>query len=615
MELIGFPKGVDNSGVNFLSPENSFQSIEDGYVYRQELKSRKGFNVFSTGPLSDGTRVMGIFEHVLPNSTTQLLAISKSFLYKFNDITNTFDQVPMAGAAPVGGFAISSNDAYVSGTTYPFPDGTQRFVFTGLGMSDIYMYNGTDVKSFTNAADNPNYQAPAAGALTKSKYIAWFGERLNLFAPVIAGQPNPQMTLYSGIRNAAGNGDKFNVSGAGDLSADTGDFITGMKIAGDYIMLMFSRSAWTLNKTRDAFNPYFIRKVPGVLGCDADFSSVFYYYYTMSVGKTGILKCDGRELVREDNLIPFYTADQYDQTNFNLTYGGFERILAQFLFSFRSANSNLTAITQDKVQAFNYEFKTWSTYNMRFSVFGQTDLGINLSMSQIDETQNPSWLMMDTTEEIWNQIGIGESRQKTLAGDNTGFIYQLNQDYDDYFVTITAITQASSAVITHSGSAFEIGDVVYFDDVNGMDEINGQYATVLAATPTTMTVNIDTTLYTAYTSGGNVSKTISFSATTIPINPYRSEGRRVYISHVEFLLNTNGGNLEIDMFSDEETSTFKPTVLLQPSSSTKAREWITAIVDQESNFITFRMRQQNSTSPIVISSMRIHLQSGGVLTA
>ena len=331
----------------------------------------------------------------------------------------------------------------------------------------------------------------------------------------------------------------------------------------------------------------------------------------MSVGKTGILITDGRESLRRDNKIPFFTKDEMDQVNFNYTYGGFDRNNAQFLFAYRSEEASDSELTQDKVLTFNYEFHTWSFNDMRFSVFGQTDIGINLAWDDIYEGNQPSWLEMDTTEEIWNQIGIGKAVQKTLAGDNDGFIYELDADYDDYFVAISAITQASSAVLTIGESAFRVGDVVTFQDVNGMTEINGLIATVTAASLTSITVNVDSTLFTAYASAGSVRKIIFFEAETIPFNPFRSEGLKVNVSHIEFLLNANAGSLLVNLYADEETTPFKANVLLQPDVDRKARQWITCIVNQEANFITIEMKGQNIGSQVVISSVRIHCSRGG----
>lgn len=627
-EITGYATGVSRAGVNFLQPADAFQTIEDGFIYRQVVQSRPGFTFFATR-LSGATRIFGIFEHTKPDGTTDLLAVDKNYLYKYNTGTGVFDQISFAGSmAAYGGFNISANDFYVSGVSYPTASNTERFIICGKGItangagSSIFFYNGTDVRDFTSVADNPNYAAPTMGALTKAEYVTWFNERLNFIIPTIGGTSYNQGVLYSGIRTSGGNGDKFNIAGSGLLQADTYEDITGVKILGQVLALNFTRSNWTLEKTTDAFNPYFIRKVPSVLGTDAKFSAVNWSDQVRSIGKTGIIFTDGRQSLRGDNKIPYFTATEIDQIDFNLTYGGFDRIYNQFLWSYLNYESGDS--TQNRVLVHNYEEDSWSVYNQRFSVFGQTEVGQNLVWDDIDETTgNESWAQWDTTEEIWDRIGLGEAVQKTLAGDDLGFIYELNQGYDDYYTDISGITQANPAVLTVSSSAFQEGDQVVVAGVEGMTEINNfdpdtqnyvveNIYTVTSATPTSVTLNVDSTNFTAYTQNGRVSKPINFRAKTIPFNPYRDKGKRVYVSHIEVLIDTNGGNLLVDVFADDEEEPFLQDILLQPSNdSTKKREWVNMTVNNEANFITFLFKQNSPSVQVRITSTRIYASPGG----
>ena len=68
--------------------------------------------------------------------------------------------------------------------------------------------------------------------------------------------------------------------------------------------------------------------------------------------------------------------------------------------------------------------------------------------------------------------------------------------------TITNITQASQAVLTLGSHTRVVDDSIHISIVVGMVEINGLRCTVLSVTPTTVTVDIDSSLFTAYTSGG-----------------------------------------------------------------------------------------------------------------
>jgi len=618
-EIAGNPIGINRTGVNFLEPSVSYQNLYNGYVFRQKLQSRKGFRQFGTrlgsqgGDLTDNSRVMGIFNFIKPDESSETLAVTQEFLYKYVPATQIWTQIANVGFVS---FGISTNDDYVSGTAYPSETNTQRFIFCSTGMTDIYVYNGTDVQIYTNVAATPFYIAPAGGALTKAKYVEFFGGRLNFFNPVIGGTAFNQMILYSGIANAAGNGDNFNIVGAGDLSADTSQYINGVTIAGDYLLLNFNRSNWTIEKTRDAFNPYFIRKIPSVLGTDAAFSSVSWNNEAKSIGKTGIISSDGRSSLRIDDALPYFTADNIVQSQINESYGGFDRINDQFLFTYVNGSTEpQDVLSQSQVLVHNYKESTWSINNQRFSVLGESDQGIELTWSQIDETINPEWLRWDTTEDIWNKIGIESTVQKTLAGDDKSFIYQLNVDYDDYYVDVTNITQASLGVATISPCAIQVRDAVVFENVVGMTEINGINLEVTAigetnGATTSITVNLDTTDYTAYDSLGSVSKLINFYAELVPFNPYRDHGRKVNMSHIEFLVNTKESALLVDIYADEQDSPFKANVPITPTQINAERQWVMMTVNQEANFINIVMKQSSVSKFAEVTSVRIHCSPG-----
>lgn len=625
-EITGIRTGISKTGVNYLQPEDSFQSLQNGFVYRQVLQSRQGFGLFAPR-LAGEQRVMGIFEHTLPDGTKELLAFDLNFLYKYNTGSGIFDQIPFGGSlAAYTGFNISNNDAYISGTSYPTATNIARFIFTGEEItpnagSSVFFYDGSVVKDFTDVGDNPDYAAPIEGQLNSATYVLWFNERLNLINPQIAGTIYNQGILYSGIRTTSGNGDKFNVAGSGLFQADTYQNITGASILGQIIILNFDRMGYVLEKTRDAFNPYFGRAIPGVLGTNAKFSAISWDDKVNSVGKTGVLATDGRENLRTDDKINDFTENVIDQVGFNLTYGGFDRTNKHFLWSYLISESGAT--TQNSVLVKNYEEDSWSVFDMRFSVLGQCDIGLNLTWDDIDETSgNRSWKRWRNTEEIWDRIGLGQSVQKTLAGDDYGFIYELNLDFDDYFSDITNITPGTTTILTVTATAILPGDFVTISDVEGMIQINnydeetdeqsGNLYTVLSATNTSIEIDVDSILFDAYTPNtGQLSKVINFYAETIPFNPWRSIGRRVYVSHVEFLINTNGGRLYVDVFADEQETPFKQNVLLQPTSTTQATEWISMSVDQEANFITFAIKQNSPGLQIKITSIRIHCEPGG----
>jgi len=78
-------------------------------------------------------------------------------------------------------------------------------------------------------------------------------------------------------------------------------------------------------------------------------------------------------------------------------------------------------------------------------------------------------------------------------------------------------------------------------------------------------------------------------------------------------LANNGARLLVDIYDDEEPDPFKANILCEPDSdSTKSREWISIVVDNEADFHTFVMKQESPSVQVRIISIRIHASPGGL---
>ena len=78
---------------------------------------------------------------------------------------------------------------------------------------------------------------------------------------------------------------------------------------------------------------------------------------------------------------------------------------------------------------------------------------------------------------------------------------------------ISNITKATSAVITVSGT-YHVGDVVQISQVDGMSQINGMYGTVTAVGSGTITVNINSSNFTAYSGSGHLGVRVTLNLGT-----------------------------------------------------------------------------------------------------
>lgn len=91
---------------------------------------------------------------------------------------------------------------------------------------------------------------------------------------------------------------------------------------------------------------------------------------------------------------------------------------------------------------------------------------------------------------------------------------------------ITAITKAANAQITITGHGYTAGERVVIESVTGMTEINDYTATVVSVVDgNNFTVNIDSTNFSAYTSGGTVKEVLT---TDYPAVSRYYKGRRYF---------------------------------------------------------------------------------------
>ena len=69
---------------------------------------------------------------------------------------------------------------------------------------------------------------------------------------------------------------------------------------------------------------------------------------------------------------------------------------------------------------------------------------------------------------------------------------------------ITAASQANPCQITAAGHGYATGDNIFIQNVGGMVELNNKYYVVTYVGVDTFTIGVNSTAYTAYTSGGTV---------------------------------------------------------------------------------------------------------------
>ncbi len=128
--------------------------------------------------------------------------------------------------------------------------------------------------------------------------------------------------------------------------------------------------------------------------------------------------------------------------------------------------------------------------------------------------------------------------------DYIRFYYQGSPILENSY-NITAITQANPCVITTSASTgWNVGDWIYIANVAGMKQIDQRYFTILAISGTSVTLgllngsNLDSTTFTAYTSGGTAARiytlTTTYSGSDLALLKYTQTTNQMVLVHPNY---------------------------------------------------------------------------------
>ena len=130
--------------------------------------------------------------------------------------------------------------------------------------------------------------------------------------------------------------------------------------------------------------------------------------------------------------------------------------------------------------------------------------------------------------------------------DEQAYVLEFGANYVRFFkdggllteatTAITGITQANPAVVTAASHGLTNGDRVFIASVAGMTEVNNKEFTVAGATTNTFQLSgIDSSAFTAYSSGGTVGKivevTTTYSVTDIFEINYAQSADVLYLAH------------------------------------------------------------------------------------
>ena len=179
-------------------------------------------------------------------------------------------------------------------------------------------------------------------------------------------------------------------------------------------------------------------------------------------------------------------------------------------FRFRNDQNYIMLFYDTKVKFLTYA----SDGSFGFVQNGGSDLEVTTPYSLDDcrtlkFTQNKDTVVITSNSHPPQDLVRVSADTFTIADHN----FNGENPFNAINATITGITQANPAVVTATGHGFRSGDIIVITNVVGMTELNDLYFKITVLTDDTFDLRgIDSTAYTAYTSGGDADREVDYPA-------------------------------------------------------------------------------------------------------
>jgi len=265
----------------------------------------------------------------------------------------------------------------------------------------------------------------------------------------------------------------------------------------------------------DDLQPFNFYLVNTEYGSNSTFSIINMDQGVITRGDRGYIITGQTQAQRIDLEIP----DEVFQIK--LTDNGSERVTAQrdfineWMYFTYPSNQNTSKFPNRTLQ-YNYRDDSYGIFHENYTTYGVFRFRTGFTWATIGQ-RYPTWSQWN---DPWN-AGTSTLLQPQVAGGNTQGFVMIRSDGTgeqksltikniSFPTTITGATQANPAVLTVNNT-YVAGQTVTIAGVVGMTQLNGNTYTITAATPTTITLNVDSSAFTAYISGGTATPPTIYS--------------------------------------------------------------------------------------------------------
>ena len=581
--------------------------------------------VLLTYSYHQGLPVMGIMNYYPKNNIRQLIVADTDYVNRYNPTTDVLDDI--SPATPYNGTATD----FWSWVNYEDNASNPRLLFcNGVTGDVIQQYDGTTVT---------NYAPTFAIGTLNARQMFNFQDRLILFQTIENSVFYPRRIRISGTGTNCDNFDTT-ATGAGFIDIPDNTFFFGAAFNRDDILFFTESSTWMLKYTNNDVVPFRLEKIDGSRGSAAAFSVISYLNRTLAASPRGLIVCDGYELDRADYKLPEFTYNNIKADSFLRCFSGFLDEDRDVYLIYPSDGEPrpplLTNSESDRILILNFEEDNFSIYRIPLSCMGNFQVSVGVLWQDLTEAKGfPNWDALAAKYGDWNAFPYIKGTPVAIGGGHKGEIWRLNDTQSEdnpQMVRDMTVIDEDTLRVTTDWNNYEKGDNIVFEAVEGMTEINHKQAAIRTiVTPwTTFDLEIKTLGFSAYTSGGQASKTIPLEALTKKLNPYVDQDKKVrcgwiyfYVSVAETLLQDDDGDpvpafLDIDVITNDTDYDSTPTFQYRVDCSnlpgfTGSKNWVKIWINQTARFVQFRMRNNQAGAKIQVHAMMPGFQPTGRL--
>lgn len=585
--------------------------------------------VQATYDYHQGLPVMGVMSFYPTNNIRQLIVADTDFVNRYNPTTDRLDDI-----SPAGAYNGTETDFW-SWVNYESSTSAPRLLFcNGVAGDVVQQYDGTTVTNYA-----PTFTVGGMPATLNARQLFNVRDRLVLFQTIEAGVQYPRRIRISGTGT---NCDVFDntATGAGFIDIPDNTWFFGAAFNRDDVLFFTEAATWMMKYTGNDVVPFVLEKIDGSRGSAAAFSVISYLNRTLAASPRGLIISDGYQVERMDNNIPDFSFNSIDTNNFMRCFSGFldEERDVYLLYPSKGVVKPplLTNGESDRILTINFEEDNYAIYRIPLSCMGNFQVAFTLLWSDLTEANGyPNWDALGDKFSNWNAFAFTKGSPLSIGGGHKGEIWKLNDTESEdnpQKIRAMSVINSNTVRVTTDWNNYNVGDYIVFEDVGGMVEINDKQAAIKAiVTPyTVFDVEIKGGGFTAYTTGGIASKTVSFEALTKKLNPWVEADKKVRCGWIYFYVTVTGtdltdgnGNpvsafLDIDVIINDSNVNSVPSFTYKVdcsnlNSEIGSKRWVKIWINQTAKFLQFRMRNNQAGAKIQVHAMMPGLSSTGRL--